>query len=713
MSGVSHYTDAPPAVGDHHTVGSGGGRSNRSSKRGKPPLAPVSYGAVSQGEEESDDAGYHGESGDDYEYYDDSEEEAADNITSDDNNNDNDAQTELLPKYSTQTSSKTTTTSPSTPMSIWTIVAILSTAFSYGCIFSTLFLITLPVECERINQEHPTVPKSVSLGVFVAIAGVTQLISPLVGRLSDIYIPPAGHELGQRLPFLVLGAVCTIMGLLGQMLASYGGFWVRYSAFFFLHMLGLNIMYAMMLALLPDQVPQSQTGMANGILALELVLGSLFGFALFYAFFYEYIQSMYSLYIINIIVSTIATGTHAHDRDAELSEQRRSSQQRARREHLARYFKRHSSRNAGTTTSESPLVLHPHHRRRRRWHKAAKKAARKAQQVLVMTPTMILKSMLVDTVATLDWAAVLECYTIDVERYPDFSVVTLSRLFYYSGMSIQTFFLYYVHDVLHVTKNPQGVVAGLAIIGQCSAALTCYPVGVLSDRYMQGERRPLVYLACVMLSAVSLSLIWIQTLEQMMVAVLLLGSANGIYLTMDTSLAVDTLPKGKHLEDSAQLLGVWGVAAFLGSALGPMIGGPLLYRFGKQVADENTQALAPTAAPTFTSNSNDDHLVFSVTAMNDDELASESYDWEGYALVLSLGSIYFVISALTLFCCLSRSGTGKNGSSSDSSNANNDSDNSNGKNHEEHPHGENSTINSNDYNPTTMPYEVMPTPSTF
>lgn len=123
-------------------------------------------------------------------------------------------------------------------MSLFTIAAILSTAFSYGCIMTTLFLITLPVECERVNLQHPNIPKSVALGIFVAIAGVTQLVSPLVGRLSDSYVPPVPHELGQRLPYLVLGSVATVTGLLGQMMASAAGFWVRYSFAFFLHMIG-------------------------------------------------------------------------------------------------------------------------------------------------------------------------------------------------------------------------------------------------------------------------------------------------------------------------------------------------------------------------------------------------------------------------------------------------------------------------------------------
>jgi MFS family permease len=197
-----------------------------------------------------------------------------------------------------------------TTLSSWEIIAKLSPAFAYGCILTTLFLITLPLECTRIQQEHPSVPKSVSLGIFVAIAGVTQLISPLTGMLSDSYRPPT-NDIGQRLPYLVLGAILTVCGLLGQGIASERAFWIRYSFAFFLHMIGLNIIYSMMIALIPDQVPESQTGTANGILALLLVTGSLFGFALFHSVLYSISQSMYGLYACIVILTTILTCSYA------------------------------------------------------------------------------------------------------------------------------------------------------------------------------------------------------------------------------------------------------------------------------------------------------------------------------------------------------------------------------------------------------------------
>ena len=55
------------------------------------------------------------------------------------------------------------------------------------------------------------------------------------------------------------------------------------------------------------------------------------------------------------------------------------------------------------------------------------------------------------------------------------------------------------------------------------------------------------------------------------------GLGNGMFLSVDYALACDTLPSA---DSAAQGLGVWGVSAFLGSTLGPLIAAPLLSYFG-------------------------------------------------------------------------------------------------------------------------------------
>lgn len=54
---------------------------------------------------------------------------------------------------------------------------------------------------------------------------------------------------------------------------------------------------------------------------------------------------------------------------------------------------------------------------------------------------------------------------------------------------------------------------------------------------------------------------------------ILFGLGNGIFLSVDYALATDVLPS---LDSAAESLGVWGVSAFLGSTIGPLIAGPLL-----------------------------------------------------------------------------------------------------------------------------------------
>lgn len=549
-------------------------------------------------------------------------------------------------------------------MPLFTIVAILSTAFSYGCILTTLFLITIPIECERIHLTNGGVPKSVALGVFVAIAGFTQLVSPLVGRASDTYEPPRLNlnnmngdqqqqqqiaELGQRLPYYMFGAAFAGTGLLCQMLTSYAALWVRYTFSFFFSMVGLNIQYAMMLALIPDQVPRSQTGIANGILALLLVTGSIFGFGLFHVFLtQDDIGSMYGLYASIVILTSILTGSYAQDRDAELAAQRMELKS-LRAQHASLLLSKTGQVHQTGITPEdedshsdiSIVIPFPSKdwpmQARRATKKAMIKAVKRAHEI-VLTPALIANSM-AEPFRRLTGSSVLGCYTIDIAKHHDFFIVTLSRLFYYCGMSVQTFFLYFVHDIIHVRTHPEAAVAILAIIGQCSGALTCYPVGILSDRLLGGRRTPFVYASCAILATATLTLVFATTFHQMILFCLVLGAANGAYLTAETSLAVDTLPNEFDLDDdgdddsgSGQLLGIWGVAAFLGSALGPMIGGPLLYMFG------TTRSTAV----------DDGATVLLSGARNEDEGVYEEYSLTGYAVVLSLSAFYFLCSALTL-----------------------------------------------------------------
>jgi hypothetical protein len=98
-------------------------------------------------------------------------------------------------------------------------------------------------------------------------------------------------------------------------------------------------------------------------------------------------------------------------------------------------------------------------------------------------------------------------------------------------------------------------------------------------------RQLFLYIASAILALAMVSLLVSTTMTYVNIISLVLGGAIGIYLTKDASLAVDTLPKENELDgsDTAHLMGVWGVAGFIGSALGPLLGGPLLYIVGQDL----------------------------------------------------------------------------------------------------------------------------------
>lgn len=324
-----------------------------------------------------------------------------------------------------------------------------------------------------------------------------------------------------------------------------------------------------MIALIPDQVPRHQTGTANGVLALLLVTGSLFGFVLFHSFLSENIQDMYGLYTCVVIATSVLTGTHAHDTDAALTAARLERRERRRSMQASSPIRRSTSDDLAVLSSPGPSW-------RKKAKKVAKRVARRAKAI-VLTPGRILQSM-VDPLRTMDWKSLSASYTIDIKEHPEyfnFFIVTVSRLFYYCGMSVQTFFLYYVHDIVELSGDPESAVAALAVLSQCSGALTCYPVGWISDRFLSGSRRPFVYFSCVMLALLVVGLIFATTLHQMAILVIFLGAANGIYLTMDTSLAVDTLPEEDSSKDEGDQVG--GSAQLLGGELSKSLEPELIY----------------------------------------------------------------------------------------------------------------------------------------
>lgn len=364
-----------------------------------------------------------------------------------------------------------------------------------------------------------------------------------------------------------------------------------------------------MIAFLPDLIPQKQLGQANGILAFEIVSGSLSGFVCFHLLG-EDIFGMYMCYVLILVGSVVVTCVMAKEYTVENDASLMS---------LRYYYDSSDDRDYSTRVFIYMISF---------WN-------------VLCSPFTQNKSSLLQLLSS---AYDMSSMTNNM----DFFYCTISRTFYYMGISVQTFLLYFIHDYKLYTTTPQNMVSNIAFITQLSGLIICYPIGILSD-YLQ-IRRVFIYVACAVLAmGCMLCITYVNHISELYFVGVLLGCGNGMYLTMETSLAVDSLPKSekekeslclenehtlllnkseeKEQNQSAHLLGVWGVAGFIGSALGPFIGGPLLYIFGQW--DYSS-------------------IFYSNTHINIYHNDDAYYKNMGYIILFSLSCVYFVCSAYIL-----------------------------------------------------------------
>ena len=113
----------------------------------------------------------------------------------------------------------------------------------------------------RVQQIDP-VGKAGSLSLVLGVGAAFALVSnPFFGKLSD----RTTSRFGMRRPWIVIGAVCSTLGLLIIALAQNVvtvliGWCITQTAF--------NALLAVVVAVLPDQVPEEQRGRVSGVLGM-------------------------------------------------------------------------------------------------------------------------------------------------------------------------------------------------------------------------------------------------------------------------------------------------------------------------------------------------------------------------------------------------------------------------------------------------------------
>lgn len=437
-------------------------------------------------------------------------------------------------------------------MSACRMIAMSAFLFSTGLLLATYGMITLAVEARRLAPRNPTIV----LPIFLVIAGVSQLVCPLAGYLSDRCVR-SSSKFARRRPFISFGSLVLAVTLGLQWICSRRHWSAALYAFFFMiSMVAVNFAYTATTSLVPDLVPASQTGLANGIATLAQVAGAFFGFLFFFAV--AKLNALYAVYVFSVLTGAAITLWGGSSAESAISNRNHDDEDRLL-----------------STLSSTPNNQH----------------CPQNQQA-----------------APFSWAAVRRCYYVSATdpRTADFAFVWISRTLYYTGGSAQAFLQFYIRDrmrpsvvgvdpfaTLMPTNDPARATCAVALVGYIAGLCSAVPAGALSDRL---GRKPVVVFACILMSFAMIGLGSTRATPLNILAWSLVGKhldafslaflsqlytgglGNGAYQAVDLALAVDTLPDPV---ESARYMGVWGVGAFVGVCFGPVIGAPLLYFFGR------------------------------------------------------------------------------------------------------------------------------------
>ncbi|CAE7881338.1 unnamed protein product [Symbiodinium microadriaticum] len=175
------------------------------------------------------------------------------------------------------------------------------TAFQmvYVCVSTGMGVIVLPQEAERFHQPN----SSMWVGVYMGISGSTQLICPVVGKLSDRH----RSSWGRRRPFIATGSILAVLGLLLMRAASAN----LLPTLFVLALLGLQLavngVYAAQCGLPADfldtvESSGSDKAVVSGLVAMYTFLGSLLSMTIVILTRNMPIQIHYLIYVATILV---------------------------------------------------------------------------------------------------------------------------------------------------------------------------------------------------------------------------------------------------------------------------------------------------------------------------------------------------------------------------------------------------------------------------
>jgi MFS family permease len=393
-----------------------------------------------------------------------------------------------------------------------------------------------------------------------------MLVQPVVGVLSD----RTRSRWGRRVPYLFFGAA---VGIGCLYLIALAPVFALVVLGVLLIQFGANTIYAPWQALIPDQVPSSQRGLAAGIKAmfdiLALVLGRLAAGQLvgrYAEWGSAAILAAVSVPVVVFGVTLLLTtwGARGGRRGGGLDKDRsvdwgavgphprplpRGTEPQGRG--ASRPGLVESGRAAG---EGAPSAREPVRTERLRPSVGPQPPNPSAPQ----EPPL--------------WQAILRSGAVDLRAHPAFGWWLANRLLFWAGfVAVSTFLVLYAVDVIGLPESAaQPFVGNLSTGLGLALVVVTLPAGWLADRI---GRRPIVVGSGLLAAAgTGWMLLAGADLTQVTGAAVVVGLGVGFYLSANWALVTDLVPG----DAAARYLGVANLATAGGSALARLLGGGLV-----------------------------------------------------------------------------------------------------------------------------------------
>ncbi|HWU15851.1 MAG TPA: MFS transporter [Caulobacter sp.] len=184
------------------------------------------------------------------------------------------------------------------------------------------------------------------------------------------------------------------------------------------------------------------------------------------------------------------------------------------------------------------------------------------------------------------WRDFLKGFWISPREHPDFAWAFLGRFAIYMGyQAVLTYLFYILQGHIGLSQaNANAMIATMSLVTFVALVISGLGSGVLSD--LIGRRKPLVFVASLIMAAAVATPLVVPTTGGMMAYAVLIGLGYGAFMSVDLALMTQVLPKARDGQEDAtgKDLGILTTAVNVPQILSPVMAAALLAYTGNNYA---------------------------------------------------------------------------------------------------------------------------------